>query len=438
MQREISAVQEARRALDAVDLEAFSAAMGQCLEAAASESFFLHLCIRARQIGWSEAARTFLSQYIDRHVDASADIYYQLGFETRLTGDHAAAANFLALAVNRPKASPKIAIEYAHMLYAAGRFEAADEVLRHTQASEGAAPSCRVMREFGKYFQKFPLEATESALLALKSSSMWRSSAQVEATILAAIAGRGSFSMLRLGDGEGAFVTLGEEDEANYSHLYRTNRHNRMAMWFGPEFPWESNGFFEETMRLEEAIADADVVAIPDLPWIRNAYKISSHVGIPSLSNVIRLSSIKQGGSFTSASIAKELHLRGAYKRILAAARRATLLTCLADLPLVVKDHFNLDAVDLIAIPGEEGSRLALGENVHFGGHYPDVYNHLCAELRRPWNGEVVLVAAGILGKLYTRLIGRNGGVAIDIGSLADMWLGKKTRPGDDPRFVLR
>jgi hypothetical protein len=438
MQQPTRAVEDANLALEKADLAAFNAALSESVAQGVSESHVLNLCIRARQAGWGEAARTHLENYIERNDGASSAIYFQLGFETRIDGQHSKAANWFFRAVDRPNSSYKTIVNYAHMLYASGQFEEADEVLRRAEpASEDDAGQRDIMREFGKYFQNFPLKTISAQLQELKSGPTWRGWAQVEASILAAIAARRPFSMLRLGDGEGAFLTLGEADEAAYPHLYAANRHNRMAMWFGPTFPWDRNGFFEETRRLNAAIADADVVAIPDLPWINNAYKISSHVGIPSLGNVVRYSHLKEMGDFASASIAKDLHLKGSYRRILSAARRATMVTCLVDLPSVVKNYFGLDAVDLIAIPGEEGSRRALGDNVQFGDHYPGVYNKLRVDLRRPWNGEVVLVAAGILGKLYTQIIRESGGVAIDIGSLADMWLGKKTRPGDDRRFLL-
>ncbi len=50
--------------------------------------------------------------------------------------------------------------------------------------------------------------------------------------------------------------------------------------------------------------------------------------------------------------------------------------------------------------------------------------------LDRPLNGKLFLVAGGILGKFYCGRIKGSGGVAIDVGSLVDMWMGAETRPG--------
>lgn len=63
--------------------------------------------------------------------------------------------------------------------------------------------------------------------------------------------------------------------------------------------------------------------------------------------------------------------------------------------------------------------------NSHYNSYFHSVEENL-SEIRP---GEVVLVAAGILGKLYCHKIKKSGGVAIDIGSLADILVGKITRP---------
>lgn len=52
------------------------------------------------------------------------------------------------------------------------------------------------------------------------------------------------------------------------------------------------------------------------------------------------------------------------------------------------------------------------------------------AELEVPKRGAVFLVAAGLLGKVYCHRIHRLGGIAIDVGSVVDAWMGFGTRPG--------
>lgn len=80
-------------------------------------------------------------------------------------------------------------------------------------------------------------------------------------------------------------------------------------------------------------------------------------------------------------------------------------------------------------IPGE--MRLPDREGLKRGDeHFPDRYEEILAGLILPRPGSVVLVAAGLLGKVYCARVKELGGIAIDIGSVADAWLGFKSRPG--------
>ena len=150
----------------------------------------------------------------------------------------------------------------------------------------------------------------------LKARAGWLGQRDVTARILEAVSAKRPFSLIRLGDGEGAFLRLDAGDEATYPSLYDANRDNRMAMWFGSDFPWRTNGFFEDTHHLADAVRSADIVAVPDLPWLSNAYRIMSISGVPSLANIVRCfkeATRAPGHGFATASIAKELHLQSRY-----------------------------------------------------------------------------------------------------------------------------
>ena len=61
-------------------------------------------------------------------------------------------------------------------------------------------------------------------------------------------------------------------------------------------------------------------------------------------------------------------------------------------------------------------------------GHYPDRYRSLLAELENVRPGTLYLVAAGMLSKIYCDVVRGAGGVAVDIGSVADLWAGVRSR----------
>lgn len=54
--------------------------------------------------------------------------------------------------------------------------------------------------------------------------------------------------------------------------------------------------------------------------------------------------------------------------------------------------------------------------------------------IRKP--GTIYVVAAGILSKGYCTAIKERGGIGIDVGSIADVWMNVKSRPGMSSNFV--
>ena len=91
-------------------------------------------------------------------------------------------------------------------------------------------------------------------------------------------------------------------------------------------------------------------------------------------------------------------------------------------------------------MPEEKAYADVIGSNGVAGPHFPDRFTAIMADIAAsPQQRRVWLVAAGILGKLYCDAVRRSGGVAIDIGSIADGWCGKLTRPTfhDISRFAL-
>jgi hypothetical protein len=69
--------------------------------------------------------------------------------------------------------------------------------------------------------------------------------------------------------------------------------------------------------------------------------------------------------------------------------------------------------------------------------HYPDIFQEVLSELDRTlYPGEVYIVGAGILGKIYCEAIRSKGAVAIDIGSLMDAIAGLQTRGNGFPEIA--
>jgi len=117
----------------------------------------------------------------------------------------------------------------------------------------------------------------------------------------------------------------------------------------------------------------------------------------------------------------------GIYRYILTGVERVTLISCHEQIKQVVADKFGIAKVDVILIPSEYRHSHQLNTHQTDNDHYPYHFNRILAELCVN-RGDLFLVAAGFLGKIYCNEIKKKGGIGIDIGSIADMWLGHNTR----------
>ena len=79
-------------------------------------------------------------------------------------------------------------------------------------------------------------------------------------------------------------------------------------------------------------------------------------------------------------------------------------------------------------IPGETRLVSLHGRRRPQESHFPERYEQLMREIAVPHRGAVFLVAGGLLGKIYCDRIKQLGGIALDVGSVVDAWMGYNTR----------
>ena len=105
---------------------------------------------------------------------------------------------------------------------------------------------------------------------------------------------------------------------------------------------------------------------------------------------------------------------------LIALAPAVTLLTCRSLSPRF-EETFKTETPRTILIPEEAHYSK---DKPNLKRHYPDRYLQIMqsGELTPRVPGELFLVGGGVLGKIYCAEIKRRGGVAIDIGSVFDMW----------------
>jgi hypothetical protein len=361
--------------------------------------------------------------------------HYELAISRMLQGRHIEALfSVLSSLAKRPN-DVRSKILCSRLMAATGDIESAYLQLLSVATTE---PQHVVsVAEFLKFQSRFPPSQTIELANALRSKAAYLNTQEVANAVLNALTTSVPFSLVRIGDGEGAFLRISNENELEYVNLYARNRRDRAAMWFGSDFDIYASGFFEESRLLGDAVVTADVVGIPYPSWIAHEYKILSITGISTLVNCLRFASSLESCFLAAQNIHSDLMMTGCLDAIVRQAERVTVLSCHKSLPEALKSKFSKSEVKFIQIPPEIGSLQAIGASHPRQLHFPDRYREIVDLLREGKCEGLFLVAGGLLGKIYCKLIKENGGVAIDVGSVADAWVGVKTRPNATNKYQI-
>lgn len=216
------------------------------------------------------------------------------------------------------------------------------------------------------------------------------------------------FSLIRLGDGEGG--VLAGLDDGLVGAVYRR----------GGKYDMTAHEYADIRHQLREACDNADVLGLPREDMMDSA---QYQAAITSLNEAARQRLVNGSSILTDCHCHYALHDSGAIERLVSEAGQIGYVG-----GRDISSHLSGIEVRQYRVPVQidQGAR---DERPHF----PDHYNHLVETISVPKPGALFLVAAGVLGKLYCDLIKRRGGVAVDIGAVADLWTGQRTRP-----YILR
>ncbi|WP_029008558.1 glycosyltransferase [Azospirillum halopraeferens] len=244
------------------------------------------------------------------------------------------------------------------------------------------------------------------------------------------------FALIRLGDGEGNFLPYPPEQEEHAG----PDRDATQCIWWGaPRL--DAAGAAAMGAALVRAVRNADVVGVPDLSRLCYGLPVptppflfrSWHDFRGLLVILHHLSQRGDGALFSPAQTITSCHIHadlaawGEYERLFASVRRVSLITCHPALPQALERRFGLAVGQVLRIPHEARYAAQFGY-ADAGPHYPDAFRALERDLTVREPGEVFLVAAGFLGKLYADRIRALGGIALDVGSVVDHWCGFTTR----------
>lgn len=256
-----------------------------------------------------------------------------------------------------------------------------------------------------------------------------------------AISDREPFSLIRVNDGEAVVLSFGEDlslQDLAYLHGHWGARGVTL-------------GAVAEVKRdLETAVQGADVVGIRDdiinvsLPEdlldrpgpeikevVISAFRLrEGEIDNLSVIGARRLTLLYQAlrkidwpeeQQYCSVWIHWELLATGTLNEILEDVPEVGLVTSKPEIEYMVARRFDLPTSAVI-VPDK------FADTGRSGRHVPERYRDIRSELAFP-PGTLVLVGAGIPGKVYCQWLKEAGCVAIDVGAVFDAWLGRASRP---------
>ena len=188
---------------------------------------------------------------------------------------------------------------------------------------------------------------------------------------------------------------------------------------------------YDETHRISElmgaAIRDASLLGVPLLSHVTNR-----KLGILENSTFVHLRNKSLLGhiQLTDVNIHLKLFSRHEFGDFLKSLPKVILITCRSSVVQILEQQLGIN-VNLIRIPGEY--KFATNHE----SHYKDCFDNVMSQIADKINpGDVVLVGAGILGKIYCHQVKKMNGIGIDIGSLFDAIAGEQTRGNGFPEIA--
>ncbi len=273
---------------------------------------------------------------------------------------------------------------------------------------------------YSDYLRNNPLDQAVAIAKKLEKSEKYVDGERVFRKIIEAKNKKVGFSVLRIGDGEGRFVTDYRFDSPVLESYFNFVAKN---IWF-----WSSREFPSIILKenLPASFGACDVLG----------FSPSLRVDLEYHNNFLGYAGVVEGNRFCADVLSKndavnvatnwinqELAWCGFYDSINENFKNLIVVSPHANVASYFEEKFCGNIFSL-QIPSENHPlmhSITLRES-----HYPEAYDRIM-NFAVPENS-VCLIAGGALGKIYADNFKKKGAVAIDIGSLVDSWMGVKTR----------
>ncbi len=392
--------------------------------------------IELRDRGQYEAAEAVFHELIERSPN-SVYGWQEMGVLRAMQGQPEAALLLFAHAVDRESAGFLTRRHLVLQQLKLGLFDDAKRSLRAHPPSPPPVPEqIAVLEEFVAFASTWPEAQGVQLAGSFEFGGRWLEVQQVEQRIVAAVAARAPLSFIRLGDGEGSWLSVDDDDEKRFARLYEANRRDCLQVWFGHDGDYGRPSFMATRQLLRHAVDHADIIGMPYRARVAHEYRVASVRGVTACVNIMRC----LGGAsaaFCSHDMHLELHLADFFRRLAALPVTLGVISCHPELGYRLAKALAAKVVRMIVVPEEMGfTKLDPGLSSITGisgmteSHFPLAFDRTLARLASEGEqAQVWLVAAGYLGKLYCDAIRSAGSIALDVGSIVDGWCGTVTRP---------
>lgn len=277
-------------------------------------------------------------------------------------------------------------------------------------------------------------------------SILFEDAVAVARRIATAVSERQSFSLIRLGDGEGNLLPY---RTAWQSHCDTDFAATRRA-WWGAS-PAIGGEFVMLQVMLVRAIESADIIGIPELHRLANSMALNKNLRGLLASHDFLAAKLAHDATWFDGRIVTSCHIHqslaywGLWDLLIPKMGEVSVITCHPALRDALSRRYGVGINREFLLPPEAKYTAAFGKSPEVR-HFPERYRELIEEIGAWQSPGTVLVAGGVLGKAYCECIKANGGIAIDIGSFADHLCGYMTRsleetslfkgPNIDPKIL--
>ncbi|HTK79327.1 MAG TPA: tetratricopeptide repeat protein [Rhizomicrobium sp.] len=246
------------------------------------------------------------------------------------------------------------------------------------------------------------------------------------------------FSFIRLGDAESNAFAY----DASFAEHFESDAAHRERIWWGRTLDPVMRATIAAQVR--GAINDADGLGIPTrarflrdirLDSARSFSAAPSGRGLLAIMQALREAPgirAREAGVLTSAHIHQDLQRWNLYPVLFDGLRDIVIVSCHAGLPEAMKSRFRVEIAKAVAVPPGDAARELQNRTLQDSEMPPQSIERALEDLGDWPRGRLVLVGAGYAGKIIIREAKQRGGVALDLGSIFDAWVGDNTRSYQD------